>query len=215
MLGPLRRPTAAIAAALLIPALAACGSDSDSASDDKETSSASASSSEAAADGLSEVTFEGDVGDSLTATWHSEVAAPESTTVTTLVKGDGEEVADGDTVSTYLYLGNGTTQKDAFSDYDNGAPESLPNDGQLGDVFTKLFTGATYGSRVVAVTTPGELFGPSGARATSSWASVPTTSSSWSRISSRRRPSRPSPRTTRPTMPRPTASPRWSPRETR
>ena len=79
------------------------------------------------------------------------------------MKGNGDEVADGDTVSTYLYLGNGTTQKDAFSDYDNGAPESLPNDGQLGDVFTQLFDGATYGSRVVAVTTPSELFGPSGA----------------------------------------------------
>ena len=112
---------------------------------------------------MSEVTFEGDVGESLTATWHSEVEVPESTSVSTLVKGTGDEVADGDTVSAYLYLGNGTTQEDAFSDYDNGAPESLPNDGQLGDVFTQLFAGATYGSRVVAVTTPGELFGPSGA----------------------------------------------------
>jgi peptidylprolyl isomerase len=167
VLRPLRRPTAFLAAALLIPALAACGSDSssDKASDDKESSSASASasSSEGAPEGLSEVTFEGEVGESLTATWHSEVEAPESTTVTTLVKGDGEEVADGDTVSAYLYLGNGTTQKDAFSDYDNGAPESLPNDGQLGEVFTQLFDGATYGSRVAAVTTPAELLGPSGA----------------------------------------------------
>ncbi len=53
---------------------------------------------------------------------------PESTTVTTLVKGDGEKIADGDTVSTYLWVGNGTTQEDAFSDYDNGSPESIPND---------------------------------------------------------------------------------------
>ena len=160
MLRRLRRPAAAL---LLIPVLAACGSDSgkESASDAKTTSSADASSTATA--GLSEVTFEGGVGESLTATWHSEVEVPESTTVSTLVKGTGDEVADGDTVSAYLYLGNGTTQKDAFSDYDNGAPESLPNDGQLGDVFTQLFAGATYGSRVVAVTTPGELFGPSGA----------------------------------------------------
>lgn len=167
VLRPLRRPTAALAAALLIPALAACGdsggdSGKDSASDTESSASASAGSSEDATDGLSEVTFEGEVGESLTATWHSEVEAPESTTVTTLVKGTGDEVADGDTVSTYLYLGNGTTQKDAYSDYDNGAPESLPNDGQLGDVFTQLFDGATYSSRVVAVTTPSELFGPSG-----------------------------------------------------
>jgi FKBP-type peptidyl-prolyl isomerase-like protein len=156
----LRRPAAAL---LLIPVLAACGSDSgdDSASDAKTTSSADASAT--ATDSLSEVTFEGEVGESLTATWHSEVETPESTTVTTLVKGTGDEVADGDTVSTYLYLGNGTTQEDAFSDYDNGAPESLPNDGQLGDVFAQLFDGATYGSRVVAVTTPSELFGASGA----------------------------------------------------
>ena len=162
MLRRLRRPAAAL---LLIPVLAACGSSSDSgedsASDAKATSSADASSTAPA--GLSEVTFEGGVGESLTATWHSEVEAPESTTVTTLVKGTGDEVADGDTVSAYLYLGNGTTQKDAFSDYDSGAPESLPNDGQLGDVFTQLFDGATYGSRVVAVTTPSELFGASGA----------------------------------------------------
>ena len=149
VLRPLRRPTAALAAALLIPALAACGdsgSDSgkDSASDTESSASAGAGSDDEATDGLSEVTFEGEVGESLTATWHSEVEAPESTTVTTLVKGTGDEVADGDTVSTYLYLGNGTTQTDAYSDYDNGAPESLPNDGQLGDVFTQLFDGATY-----------------------------------------------------------------------
>jgi peptidylprolyl isomerase len=163
----LRRPAAALAAVfLLIPVLAACGGDSgkDSASDAKTTSSADASSTGAASDALSEVTFEGDVGESLTATWHSEVKAPESTTVTTLVKGTGDEVADGDTVSAYLYLGNGTAQTDAFSDYDNGAPESLPNNGQLGDVFAQLFAGATYGSRVVAVTTPTELFGASGAQ---------------------------------------------------
>lgn len=154
---------------LLIPTLAACGSDSsgsDTASDETTSADASASddASQDAGDGLSEVSFEGEVGESLKATWHSEVAKPDETTVTTLVKGDGEAVAQGDTVSTYLYLGNGSTQEDAFSDYDNGAPESLPNDGQLGDVFTQLFDGATYGSRVVAVTTSEELFGPQGAQ---------------------------------------------------
>ena len=73
MLRRLRRPAAAL---LLIPVLAACGSDSgkDSASDAKTTSSADASPT--ATDGLSEVTIEGEVGESLTATWHSEVEAP-------------------------------------------------------------------------------------------------------------------------------------------
>jgi peptidylprolyl isomerase len=161
-----RRPAAALTAVLLIPALAACGGDSGKADDkDSKSGSSDASSSSSADAGstgeLSEVTFSGEVGESITAKWNSEVELPESTTVTTLVKGDGDPVADGDTVSTYLYVGNGTTQEDVYSDYDNGAPESLPNDGQLGDVFTQLFADSTYGSRVVAVTTATELFGAS------------------------------------------------------
>ena len=87
---------------------------------------------------LSEVSFSGDVGDSLTATWHSTVETPKSTTVTTLVEGDGEAVADGDTVSTYLWVGNGTTKKDVYSDYDTGAPEAIPNNDQVGAVFSEL-----------------------------------------------------------------------------
>jgi len=155
----LRRPTAALGAVLLIPALAACGDSSGKDSDSKATSSADASSSAGA--GLSEVTFTGDVGKAITAKWHSTVDAPDATKVTTLVKGSGDEIADGDTVSTYLYVGDGTTKKDAYSDYQQGQPESIPNNDQLSDVFSKLLDGATYGSRVVAVTTASELFGSS------------------------------------------------------
>lgn len=169
-----RRPAAAaIGAALLIPSLVACGDSSDgdetssqasessSASESASDSASGSASGDAAPEGeLDQVSFSGDVGDSLEATWNAEVPAPDSTSVTTLVKGDGDAVAEGDTVSVYLWLGNGTKQSEAFSDYTNGAPESLPNDGSLGDVFTQLFQGQTYGSRVAAVTTPAELFGP-------------------------------------------------------
>jgi peptidylprolyl isomerase len=153
----LRRPTAALGAVLLVPALAACGSSSgnDSGSDAK----ASASATPAA---LKAVTFDGEVGKELTSTWHSTLDAPKSSTVTTLVKGTGSAIADGDTVSAYLYLGDGTTKKDAYSDYTNGSPESIPNNDQLSDLFTKLLSDATYGSRVAAVTSATELFGPSG-----------------------------------------------------
>ena len=146
-----------------MPALAACGDDSSTsdAPESKPGSSAAGTPSAGATNELSEVTFTGDVGDSLTATWNSEIEVPESTTVTTLVEGTGETVADGDTVSTYLYVGNGSTQEDVYSDYDNGTPESIPFDDQLDAVFREMLSGATYGSRVVAVTTPGELFGPS------------------------------------------------------
>ncbi len=101
------------------------------------------------------------MGKSLKAKWHTKVAQPKATKVTTLVKGKGAKIADGDTVSAYLWIGNGTTKKDAYSDYDNGAPESIPNNGQVGAVFDKLFEGATYGSRVAAVTTATELLGSS------------------------------------------------------
>jgi peptidylprolyl isomerase len=151
---------AALCAALLLPALAACANESSSGAAD-ETGSTSQSSGAAATGELDEVSFTGDVGKSLTATWHSKVDAPESTTVTTLVRGDGEPIADGDTVSTYLWLGNGTQKKDVYSDYDNGAAEAIPNNDQIGDVFVRLLSGATYGSRVVAVTTATELFGAS------------------------------------------------------
>jgi peptidylprolyl isomerase len=164
----LRRLGLSAAVLLLIPALAACGDSSDSGSDkaaDKGADTKSSPSSSGAATGeLTQVTFEGEVGESLTATWHDTIDPPESTTVTTLVKGTGDEIADGDTVSAFLYLGDGTTKKDAFSDYDHGAPESIPNDGQAGGVLSKLLDGATYGSRVAAVTTPAELFGSSGAQ---------------------------------------------------
>ena len=146
----LRRPAAAlIPVLLLVPALAACGS-----SDNKDAPSKSGG-------GLDAVSFSGDVGKSLTATWHKKVAKPSSTKVTTLVKGTGDKIASGDTVSAYLWVGNGTTKKEAFSDYKNGAPESIPASGQLGPVLTKLLADATYGSRVAAVTTPKDLLGSS------------------------------------------------------
>jgi peptidylprolyl isomerase len=155
----MHRPVAALCAVLLVPALAACGG-----TDDTSGSPATASESSAGASTtgeLSEVSFSGDVGESLKATWSSKVEEPESTTVTTLVKGTGDAVADGDTVSTFLWVGNGSTKKDVYSDYDNGAPEAIANGEELSDVFRKLFAGATYGSRVAAVTTAPELFGAS------------------------------------------------------
>ncbi len=79
--------------------------------------------------------------------------------MTTLVKGDGDDLADGDTVSTYLWVGNGTSKKPLYSDYDNGQPEAIPNTDQVEQLFQDIFEGATYGSRVVAVTNATAVFG--------------------------------------------------------
>ena len=147
MTSRLHRPALALIPVLLVPSLAACGSSKDSAKDSPSGA------------GLSQVSFTGDVGKKITATWKKPVAKPTSTSVTTLVKGSGDKIAADDTVSAYLWIGDGTTKKQTFSDYDQGKPESLPNNGQLGAVFDKLFAGQTYGSRVVAVTTPEDLLG--------------------------------------------------------
>ncbi len=155
MLSRLRRPAAVLSMVLL---RAACGNEKDSADD-----AATSSSSGAAVGELEEVSFSGDVGSGITSAWHSEVAEPSETTVTTIVEGDGEEIAAGDTVSAYLWVGNGSTQKDVYSDYDNGQAVSIPNDEQLTGVFKQLIEGHTYGSRIAAVTTTAELFGPQAA----------------------------------------------------
>ena len=148
MLRRLRRPTLALAFALvLVPVLGACGSDAK-----KDTS-------DSATGALSGVSLTGAVGKDITAKWHKAIAQPKSSKVTTLVKGSGDKIASGDTVSTYVWIGNGTTKKVAFSDYQNGAAEPIPNNGQVSAVFDQMFKGATYGSRVATVTTATDLLG--------------------------------------------------------
>jgi peptidylprolyl isomerase len=143
----LRRPAAAlIPVLLLVPALASCGS-----STKKDSTGASSS--------LDAVSFTGEVGKDITPKWHSKVTPPKKASVTTLVKGDGPKIAAGDTISTYIWVGNGSTKKAAYSDYDSGSAESVPNDGQLSPLFQKVLANATYGSRVAAVAPASDLFG--------------------------------------------------------
>jgi peptidylprolyl isomerase len=140
-----RRSAVPLVTALLLAVLAACGGSGGSS----------------AKGGLDAVSIKGAVGKQIGATWHHKVAKPKTTTVTTLVKGSGAKIASGDSVTTFLWIGNGTTKKVAYSDYSNGSPESIPNNGKLNKVFTKLFANARYGSRVVAVTTAKSLLGSS------------------------------------------------------
>ena len=51
--------------------------------------------------------------------------------------------------------------EDIYDDYANGAPQPIPNVAEVEELFQQIFDGATYGSRVVAVTTPTEVFGES------------------------------------------------------
>jgi peptidylprolyl isomerase len=144
-----RQATISLSAALLVPILAACGGTTHSETKPRASS------------GLDAVSITGVVGKNIVATWHHQVTTPKSISVTTLVKGSGSMIASGDSVTTYLWIGDGTTQKVAYNDYTNGKPESIPDNGRAGEVFTKLFANATYGSRVEALTTAKELLGTS------------------------------------------------------
>ena len=80
----------------------------------------------------------------------------------TLVTGDGAELKNGDQVLTHIYIGDGYTKKKSFSTYDQGKPEKVTVDKNLGPVFADAMEGARIGSRV-AVTAPADkAFGPGG-----------------------------------------------------
>lgn len=151
----LRRTRSLLAVtALLLPALAACGSEDEEGTD-------ATTSQGATVEGLDGVEFSGAVGEELVVEWSAALETPEDTEITTLVEGDGEDIEDGDTVSTYLYVGNATSQEQVYNDYDTG-PQSIPNNEQVGEIFRDLMEGQTYGSRVVALTTTDVIF-PDGA----------------------------------------------------
>ncbi|RLV47852.1 hypothetical protein D9V37_17180 [Nocardioides mangrovicus] len=146
----LRRPaTVLLSAVVILPFLAGCGS-----------SSAKKGSGTTTAGHLDAASITGAVGEKIEVTWRKKLTTPASAKVTTLVKGKGAKIATGDTVSAYLWIGDGTTKKVAYSDYTNGSAESIPT-AQLSGVVAKLFENATYGSRVAAVTTATDLLGSS------------------------------------------------------
>jgi peptidylprolyl isomerase len=130
-------------------ALAGCGGN------DSSTAAASGDSA------LDAVTISGEVGTAPDVTWNSKMTA---TTVenTTITKGDGDTVAKGDQVSAQIWVGNGYTEKEAYSTYSQGGAQTVTVDGNLSPVLADAMTGATVGSRV-AVTAPADkLFGASG-----------------------------------------------------
>lgn len=113
------------------------------------------------AEGLAAVTIAGKPGAEPEVTWKSKMTSEKQVTKT-LETGDGAEVKTGDQVLTHIWIGNGFTQKKAFSTYDAGKPETVTVDDQLSPVFADAIKGHTLGSRV-AVTTPADkAFGPSG-----------------------------------------------------
>jgi peptidylprolyl isomerase len=137
--------------ALLATSLAACGDEKTEGLGDKTVA------------GWKAFSVTGEVGTAPKVDWKAKMASVAKTETKTLEQGDGAKVDKGGKVWGYIWIGNGYTQKQAYSDYDNKAPEELTADSKsLSPVFAKLLTGATVGSRVAAIANAKEIFGDAG-----------------------------------------------------
>lgn len=134
---------------LLMLALAGCG-------DDKNVD-------EGFKEGFDAVSVTGDVGKKPEVDWKSQMDGNKTETKV-LVEGDGEKIAEGDKVEVNVWIGNGYTQKEAYSTYgkDGDTPETFTVDKQLSEVFQDALLGRTIGSRIAVATDSAEVFGDGG-----------------------------------------------------
>jgi len=143
---PRRRVAALITPAVLLTALSACGDDPEPEGLER----------------LSSVTVEGEPGTAPEVTWKDEMTA-DGIEAETLVEGDGDEVEDGDTVVVNFWVGNGFTQRETFSTYEEEAePETVTVTDELSPVFKEGILGQTIGSRVAVTSSAEEAFGEAG-----------------------------------------------------
>jgi peptidylprolyl isomerase len=126
--------------------LAACGSGS--------------SDSDAGGAPLSSVTIEGKQGEEPKVTFDGRLDGSQEE-MDVLVEGDGETVADGDTVSTNWWIGNGYTEKEAQSTYETG-PQSVEVAEDVLPFLRETLIGRKVGDRVVLLTSAEKAYGESG-----------------------------------------------------
>lgn len=134
---------------LLVPTLAACGSDDGDA----------ASADGAALDSL-EVT--GEVGEGIEVAYDGKVAVDE-TVSEVLVEGEGDPLAAGENALAHIYVGNGETEELALSTYEGDQPQLVPvaTEGFITSISDSL-EDVPVGSRVLIAAPPAEAFGPQG-----------------------------------------------------
>ncbi len=126
-------------------ALSACGDDNGSAAD--------------AGGGLETVAITGDVGKAPKVTFDGQVA-PEEIQTEVLSEGDGEELAEGDSVFAQIWIGNGFTEEEVYNTYEAAAPQLLAGD--VSEPFKRAIEGNTVGSRVAVASSATDAFGESG-----------------------------------------------------
>jgi peptidylprolyl isomerase len=129
-------------------ALAGCG-DEDGSADDMLA-------------GFDGISITGELGKIPEVDWKGQFEAKKPETKV-LIEGEGAEVADGDKVEVNVWIGNGWTQQEAYTTYEEGgSTETFTVDDQLSPVFKDALLGQTIGSRVAVVAPAEEVFGPEG-----------------------------------------------------
>lgn len=133
---------------LLLLALAGCGDDDGSGAD--------------ALAGFEGISIAGDLGKKPEVDWKGQFEAEKPETKV-LIEGDGKEVVDGDKVEVNVWIGNGWTQKEAYTTYrKGGSAETFTVDDQLSPVFKDALLGQAIGSRVAVVAPSADVFGEGG-----------------------------------------------------
>lgn len=128
--------------------LAACGS--------------SSSDTEEGGKSLSSVTIEGKQGEEPEVTFDGRLDGSDEETEV-LVEGDGETVADGDTVSANWWIGNGFTEEEAQSTYTkDGATQSVELTSEVLPFLRDAMIGHKVGDRVVVLTSAEKAYGETG-----------------------------------------------------
>jgi peptidylprolyl isomerase len=141
-----RRISAALGTIALLASLAACGDKSDDAGDTS---------------GLGAVTVTGDFGKAPAVVWNGQ-ATTDTLASTTLIEGEGETIANGDTVKVDLWIGNGFSQAQAYSSWKNGKSETIKLTDQVSKGILDAIVGHEVGSRVLVVAPPADAFGDQG-----------------------------------------------------
>lgn len=133
--------------ALSTVGLVACGSDGDSSHL------------------TGKVTVSGDFGEQPTVKYSGEVST-DKTIIKVLHKGTGDKVADGDSVTVDMYIGNGFTGKKGLSTFDKGqSPSPVDVSKSTLPAIEKALKGQTIGSRIEVIAAPKDTWGTQGGNA--------------------------------------------------
>jgi peptidylprolyl isomerase len=161
------RLLAPLAAVGLMAVLAACGGDKadDPKASDSASGSPSASSSAAAmTDGTVEgITVKGTFGKAPEVTWADEGVTATDAVRQVVTTGDGATVENGDKVFVQIWVGNGTSKKEAYTSYAEKPSALVVNAGQTLPILADGIEGQTIGSRLlIAQAATGAFNDPTG-----------------------------------------------------